>query len=656
MEEDEKARTSLRSLEESGLGRKQIRIMLVAGMSFFTDAYDLFVIGVAILLLIPAFHLDALQTGLLVSSALFGAVVGPVIFGIAGDKFGRKNTFWITVTILIIGAIGSALSVSYIMLLFWRFVLGVGIGGDYPVSSTIVAEYSNRRDRGKLISSTFAMQGFGIIAGVVIALTLFFANVPGNLIWRLLLGFGAIPVASILYYRMKFEETQWFKNSKRTAGETGRTKTITRKAFFRKRWKILAGTTISWFINDVTYYGTTIFTPYLVGLFGFSGLLAATKTSAVVLVLFAVPGYWIAVSLIDREGRKPIQYIGFLVTGIAFIVLALAGRYILALSSVLFFFIYGLTFLFTNYGPNTTTYVYPAELYPTQYRATGHGLASMSGKLGAAISALLFPLLIVSIGKYALIGVLGALSLVGFLITIFLLPETKRRSLIETSGEMELGLVTTMLSDEFNSLIRDIDSASIALNKALLSGNITNTKKLFSSVKANEHDADRYVHDIFDYITNVHVDSIAYLDISHLAKRLDDIIDTEEMVSSRLYLYDLHESDRHMQGLGATIVESMKSVKAAASKLSELQSASDEAISDIRSDIMELYKKCSKSENDADDILRDALKDLMHGSDVKRIIKYKEVYEGLESVSDRCVDAMDVISDITLRYTYRTKR
>ncbi|MEM4839911.1 MAG: MFS transporter, partial [Candidatus Micrarchaeaceae archaeon] len=100
MEEDEKARTSLRSLEESGLGRKQIRIMLVAGMSFFTDAYDLFVIGVAILLLIPAFHLDALQTGLLVSSALFGAVVGPVIFGIAGDKFGRKNTFWITVTIL----------------------------------------------------------------------------------------------------------------------------------------------------------------------------------------------------------------------------------------------------------------------------------------------------------------------------------------------------------------------------------------------------------------------------------------------------------------------------------------------------------------------------------------------------------------------------
>ncbi|EQD66751.1 General substrate transporter, partial [mine drainage metagenome] len=431
--------------------------MLIAGMSFFTDAYDLFVIGVAILLLIPAFHMDALQTGLLVSSALFGAVLGPVIFGLAGDKFGRKNTFWITVIILIVGALGSALSVNYIMLLFWRFVLGVGIGGDYPISSTIVAEYSNRRDRGKLISSTFAMQGFGIIAGVIIALSLFFANVPGNLIWRLLLGIGAIPVASILYYRLQFEETQWFKNAKSSLAHKpkGNANRMTRGAFFRKRWKVLAGTTISWFINDVTYYGTTIFTPYLVGMFGFSGLLAATKTSAVVLVLFAVPGYWIAVALIDKEGRKPIQYIGFLVTGVAFLVLALAGRYILALSSVLFFFIYGLTFFFTNYGPNTTTYVYPTELYPTQYRATGHGLASMSGKLGAAISALLFPLLIVSIGKYALIGVLGTLSLVGFLTTVLLLPETKRRSLMETSGEMELGLVTTMLSDEFSSLISD---------------------------------------------------------------------------------------------------------------------------------------------------------------------------------------------------------
>ncbi|MEM0149503.1 MAG: MFS transporter [Candidatus Micrarchaeaceae archaeon] len=645
-------------MEESKLGRKQIRIMLIAGMSFFTDAYDLFVIGVAILLLIPAFHLDALQTGLLVSSALFGAVIGPVIFGLAGDKFGRKNTFWITVIILIAGAIGSALSVNYIMLFFWRFVLGVGIGGDYPISSTIVAEYSNRKDRGKLISSTFAMQGFGIIAGVIIALTLFFARVPGDLIWRLLLGIGAVPVASILYYRMKFEETQWFKNSKKSAriSTDGMATSMPGKVFFKKRWKVLAGTTISWFINDVTYYGTTIFTPYLVGLLGFSGLLAATKTSAIVLVLFAVPGYWIAVSLIDKEGRKPIQYIGFLVTGIAFLILAIAGRYILALSSVLFFFIYGLTFLFTNYGPNTTTYVYPAELYPTQYRATGHGLASMSGKLGAAISALLFPLLIVSIGKYALIGILGSLSLVGFLITILLLPETKKRSLIDTSGELELGLVTTMLSDEFSSLIGDIYRASEILDSALNSKRVADSKKLFSDVKSLEHDADGYVHDIMDYITNTRVDSIAYLDISHLAKRLDDILDTEEMVSSRMYLYNISESDSHMKALGSTIVESVKPVRVAVSKLSELQGASASAISEIRSAIMEQYKKCSKSENDADDILREALKDLMHRSDAKSIIKYKEIYEGLETVSDRCVDAMDIISDITLRYTYRTKR
>jgi len=502
------------------------------------------------------------------------------------------------------------------------------------------------------------MQGFGIIAGVIIALSLFFANVPGNLIWRLLLGIGAIPVASILYYRLQFEETQWFKNAKSSLAHKpkGNANRMTRGAFFRKRWKVLAGTTISWFINDVTYYGTTIFTPYLVGMFGFSGLLAATKTSAVVLVLFAVPGYWIAVALIDKDGRKPIQYIGFLVTGVAFLVLALAGRYILALSSVLFFFIYGLTFFFTNYGPNTTTYVHPTELYPTQYRATGHGLASMSGKLGAAISALLFPLLIVSIGKYALIGVLGTLSLVGFLTTVLLLPETKRRSLMETSGEMELGLVTTMLSDEFSSLISDIDKASTLLNKALVSGRISDPKKLYADIKRREHDADMYVHSIMDYITNIRVDSIAYLDISHLAKHLDDIIDTEEMVSSRIYLYGMQESDRYMQGLGEAILESMKSVKAAVARLADFQGASEDVVSSTRSDIMEMYKRCSKSENRADEILREALKEIMSKSDAKDIIKYKEIYEGLETVTDKCVDAMDIISDISLRYTYHTKK
>ncbi len=124
--------------------------MLISGASFFTDAYDLFVIGIIIIMLKPIFSLSTFQLGMLASSALFGAVIGPLIFGTVGDKIGRKYAYWITMLILIIGALGSATSANFISLFLWRFFLGIGIGGDYPLSSTIVAEYANRNDRGKL--------------------------------------------------------------------------------------------------------------------------------------------------------------------------------------------------------------------------------------------------------------------------------------------------------------------------------------------------------------------------------------------------------------------------------------------------------------------------------------------------------------------------
>ncbi|EQD38461.1 hypothetical protein B1B_15786, partial [mine drainage metagenome] len=114
--------------------------------------------------------------------------------------------------------------------------------------------------------------------------------------------------------------------------------------------------------------------------------------------------------------------------------------------------------------------------------------------------------------------------------------------------------------------------------------------------------------------------------------------------------------DRYMQGLGEAILESMKSVKAAVARLADFRGASEDMVSSTRSDIMEMYKRCSKSENRADEILREALKEIMSKSDAKDIIKYKEIYEGLETVTDKCVDAMDIISDISLRYTYHTKK
>ncbi|MGC8662602.1 MAG: MFS transporter [Candidatus Micrarchaeia archaeon] len=654
---------SLRSnLEEAKLNRSHIKVMLISGMSFFTDAYDIFVIGVALLMLKGIFSMSSFDMGIAASSALFGAVIGPLIFGKLADKYGRKRTYWVTVTILIIGALGSAISLNLTQLIFWRFLLGIGIGGDYPLSSTIVAEYSNRNDRGKLIASTFAMQGFGIAAGIVVAFFLLYMRVPEALAWRLLFAFGALPSMLILYFRLKFNETPLydiFKGKLESAKDTVKEVTgrdilgndyiphITLRKFAQKYPNIVFGTALTWFLMDISYYGTSIFTPYLATLFGFSGIFAATKVSAILMLTMAIPGYWLAVALIDIEGRKKIQIIGFLVMGIAFIILSLFGSTILKASAILFFFIYGLTFLFTNYGPNTTTYVYPTELYQTSIRATGHGISSMSGKLGAAISVLLFPFLIGKIGEFAVIGLLGVIAIIGALITL-VLPETKRKPLSETSGEESLMLITYTLQDLFRKHIDYILKASSQLDKMIDNGG---ESKYFKMIKENEHDADIAVSRIFETILSSGTSSTTYVDVSHLANRLDDVIDSIEKVASRIVIYNA-KSDKSMKKFSEGILKSVDIINNGFELLIKLSIKPK----NVENEIKKIRRFAAVYENEGDYILRDMIGKLAKCKDPMRMIIYKDIYESLEEVTDRCIDVLDVMNDIILRYAMANKK
>ncbi len=256
----DKTSTDINALENSRLMRSHIRIMLIAGMSFFTDAYDLFIIGIVLLIVKGIFSLTSLQIGMLASAALFGATTGPIIFGYLGDKIGRRYIYWLTIIILIIAAVGSAFSFSFLQLFIWRLILGIGIGGDYPLSATIVAEYANKNDRGKLISSTFAMQGFGIIAGALLAVALLNFNVPVGIAWRMLLGIGAIPTLSILYARTKLNETPLYNLYKKESHLESKSKqvnivrrfNINFRELWKKNWKFIIGTSASWFLLDIS--------------------------------------------------------------------------------------------------------------------------------------------------------------------------------------------------------------------------------------------------------------------------------------------------------------------------------------------------------------------------------------------------------------------
>ncbi len=464
-------------MDDSRVKGYHLRTILIAGMGFFTDAYDLFIIGVLAAMFVfytpfaipksvftfPLGGKIAVVSGieLISAAAIFGAALGPFLFGRLGDIFGRKKVYGIEMLILVFGAVASSLSWSFASLVVFRIILGLGIGGDYPMSATIMSEYSNVRNRGRLVGTVFAMQGFGLLAGIILGIGLL-AALPHSLdiVWRLLLVAGAVPAISVYYYRRKMPETPRFtyhvqgkkeETEKVISSLTGQKSEIKGNVkgtkgsyvnFLTTYFPLIIGTAFSWFLFDVSFYGTSIYTPTLLsslsflyspGLSNVQHLLIAEEYTAAVDIIFTIPGYWIAVATIDRLGRKTLQTVGFAVMAIAFGILGFDPSLIsLGMPFVL---IYGLTFLFGNIGPNTTTFIIPAESFPTKYRGTGHGIAAGAGKLGASLSTLVFGTLTVLWHDSGMMLFLSVVAVIGTVVTIVFIKETNQLTLEEASGD-----------------------------------------------------------------------------------------------------------------------------------------------------------------------------------------------------------------------------
>ena len=149
-------------LNEAPTSKFHRRTVIISGVGFFTDAYDLFVIGTAAALVAVQWHLSTLQTSWVTGAAILGAFVGAFTFGRIADVIGRKKVYVTVAVIMIFGAVASAFAPDFIFLVIARLVLGLGIGGDYPVSAVFMSEYSNRQDRGRLVGLVFSMQALGL--------------------------------------------------------------------------------------------------------------------------------------------------------------------------------------------------------------------------------------------------------------------------------------------------------------------------------------------------------------------------------------------------------------------------------------------------------------------------------------------------------------
>jgi len=437
------------------LSTQHIKIWFTAGMGFFTDAYDLFVIGAVLDVFsksaIPGFSLSTKilgmpASGFIGASALFAAAIGPLVFGLIADHYGRKFVYGIEAVILALGALLSALSPNLYWLIAFRFLLGIGVGGDYPVSATIMSEYANVKDRGKLVALVFANQGLGSVTAVVTAI-LCVLTLPSSLSWRVMLALGAIPALSVIYLRRKIPETPRYSllvkrdaNGAQLAAKTLGSKilksdiaakSLSLPQFVKKYGVTLLATAGTWFLLDMAFYGTGIFSgPIVSSIIPINSSLDLKLQLSRLILEAGVPffvgffGYFTSVALMDRLGRKVIQLQGFLAMAalyatISFVMITKGTKVTgFSVPLELALMLYALTFFFIDFGPNTTTFVIPSEVFPVSTRTTGHGISAAAGKFGAALSVFLFPSLLSSIGLKQVLLLLALVSVLGALLTL----------------------------------------------------------------------------------------------------------------------------------------------------------------------------------------------------------------------------------------------
>lgn len=436
--------------EEVALNKFHAKMVLTAGIGFFTDAYDIFIISVVTAILGPIWHLTTFHVALLNASALIAAAFGAIFFGFFSDRYGRKKLYGYEVLVLFCGAILSAVSTSFVFLLISRVIVGFGIGGDYPSSAVVISENSTRKNRGFLVLLVFAMQALGLIVGPLLASLLLITPLSHEIIWRVLLGLGAIPAASVFYLRRNIQESAHYLRSKEPIeaipvevsrvvrdlavpkeGVSAYDPQFKKHALFSKKWLIcLFGTAGAWFLLDVAFYGNSVSSLMIINaIHPNASLLLHTVITGILFLIFAVPGYALAAKYVDKVGRKPLQYLGFFMMALMFGLMAWIPKvdHIVPL----FIAIFGVSFFFVNFGPNTTTFLIPSEIYPTSIRARAHGISAAIGKLGAFVGVFLVPFLLKDVGVFSTMGFMAVVSFLGIFITI-IIPEMKNKSLTDT--------------------------------------------------------------------------------------------------------------------------------------------------------------------------------------------------------------------------------
>ncbi len=453
--------TSLPSVPMTGM---QWLIWSLAAAGKFFEGFVVFMTGVALPLFSEEFHLGSAEHGVIGAASLFGILIGAVTLGGMSDRFGRKMMFIVEMIIFCIFLVALVFAPNYILIVVCLFAIGLALGCDYPTAHMIISESIPSLSRGKLVLGAFAFQAIGALAGTAVGYGVL-STLPELSAWRWMYALAVIPAAIVTIGRFYIvESANWLA----ARGQTQRAEHSVRRLLRRKpqyptdiklaerqgegghgggstsfgalfnktnrRATILAS--VPWFLQDLSTYGIGIFTPtILAAAVGAShdhsrsvidiinNDIVAAEGSALITALLIV-GIVFAVMLADVVGRIRLQVLGFIGCAVGLLIASTSSYAEGGAKTLLIFAGFMLFNFMTNLGPNAQTYLLAGEVFPTAIRGKGAGFAAAFAKVGAVLTAFLFPILLSAIGTSALLYGLVATSILGAIVTWLYWIET----------------------------------------------------------------------------------------------------------------------------------------------------------------------------------------------------------------------------------------
>jgi MFS transporter, putative metabolite transport protein len=452
-------------LKSAPMTAMQWRIWSLAAAGKFFEGYVVFMTGVALDLIVREFHIAPAEKGIVSAASLAGILFGAVLLGGLSDYFGRKRMFIAEMIIFVAFLALLILCNDFVSLSICLFGLGLALGCDYPTAHMIISENIPSSARGKLVLGAFGFQALGALGGTGVGCLVLVLD-PSLDAWRWMFATAIVPALIVTIGRFfVVESANWLAVRgahdraedavKRLLLRTPQYPTDIRIArdrasaseghggggsfmalFNSRNRRATIFASVPWFIQDLGTYGIGIFTPVILAtalgggsdhVRSLSDLIAdsilAAKGAAMITVLLII-GILFAVALADKFGRIKLQIFGFIGCAVG---LLLASFSIDAEGSSKVILIFAGFMLFdfmTNLGPNAQTYLLAGEVFPTEVRGMGAGFAAAFAKIGAVLTAFLFPILLAAIGTRTLLYGLIVTSIVGAIVTWMYRIET----------------------------------------------------------------------------------------------------------------------------------------------------------------------------------------------------------------------------------------